>query len=151
MWRFVAFLLLLGVVGCGGSAVPVSGRVTLDGKPIADATVTFQPADSGKPGTGSAGKTDANGQFTLQLVGMNRPGALIGKHRISITALGNTEADDSGKKTRDQVPAWYNTQSTLTFEVPSGGTDKANFELSSKPPAGVRPTKPGKGKSVDDS
>jgi hypothetical protein len=148
MSRFVVFLLCLGAVGCGGGAAPVSGRVTLDGKALADATVSFQPSDAGAAGPGSSGKTDSNGQFTLQVVGKNSNGALVGKHRVTISAKGNTEADDSGKKVSDRAPAWYNTQTTLTFDVPSGGTDKANFELTSRPPAGMK--KPGKGKWDDD-
>jgi hypothetical protein len=50
--------------GCGGSsAIPVQGTVTLDGKPVADAVVTFAPQGEGEP---AAGATNASGKFILQ-------------------------------------------------------------------------------------
>jgi hypothetical protein len=71
--------MLLG--GCGGglALVPVSGVVTLDGKPVADAGVLFAPVAGGPPATGG---TDANGAFELRT--NNRPGAVVGKHRVTV-------------------------------------------------------------------
>jgi hypothetical protein len=58
--------------GCGGSTVaPVSGRVILDGKPLAGIHVSFQPTGGGKeqnPGGGSYAITDDSGGFTLRMV-----------------------------------------------------------------------------------
>jgi hypothetical protein len=136
--RFVAGCLLLGVVGCGGRNIaPVSGKVTLDDKPLANATVIFQPdADVKIPGPGSVGKTDAQGQFSLQLMTGNTVGAVIGKHKVSITAYdGGGDVPSSGSDMMFQkalVPSKYNAESTLTFEVPSSGSTGANFELKSR-------------------
>ena len=126
---------LIGVVGCG-RAVPVSGRVTLDGQPLADATVTFIP-DKETGGPGGEAKTDASGNFTLHELSTNSAGIRAGKYKVSISATSSDVGDSSKPKdVKDRVPAVYTGPgSTLSFDVPSGGTDKANFEL--KPVANV--------------
>src|SRR5688572_29155643 len=52
------------------SVVPVSGRVTLAGEPLAGAVVTFQPApgESAAELSGSVGRTNAEGRYELRLV-----------------------------------------------------------------------------------
>src|SRR5262245_1998728 len=89
--RWAIGLALLATWGCSNepfSVVPVSGRVLLDGKPLADAHLTFQPVGTGslEAGPGSYAKTNERGEFTLELVGKNRSGAVVGKHRVNITA-----------------------------------------------------------------
>jgi hypothetical protein len=125
----------LPLLGCGGNKlVPVSGKVTLNGKPLAGATVTFQPYNKGKreAGPASAGETNAQGEFTLKLSGKNANGAVVGEHKVSISALQGpppSSADDNPKPRVDLVPERYNTQTELKFQVPAGGTDKADFNL----------------------
>lgn len=138
-------VLILGVLllaGCGRSGVvPVSGTVTLDGKPLAHATVVFElQSDDKNPGPGSSGTTDANGRYTLHVMTTNAPGALIGKHKVSITAYegdveGESSAPDATTKVNRAalVPPEYNVQTKLTFDVPSKGSSNANFDLLSTP------------------
>lgn len=129
--------LFLFAIGCGGNIVPVSGRVTLDDKPLANATVIFQPlSDQANPGPGSKGKTDSEGKFSLTLTTGNTSGAVVGKHKVSITAYEGGERQSSGpdmKPAKSLVPAEYNSKSTLTFDVPPGGSPSANFDLKSMP------------------
>ena len=78
----MATLLLLLVLqtGCGGvKPVPVSGGVTLDGKPVADAGVLFCPVATGPSASGA---TDANGKFHLTTT--NTAGVLPGRYGITI-------------------------------------------------------------------
>jgi hypothetical protein len=117
----------LASAGCAQSIVPVSGVVTLDGKPLAGAIVNFQPAPEPavlEPGVASAGTTDASGRFTLTQIYPEATGARIGRHRVSVTTK-----DAEG--TPERVPAPYNDDSktTLFFVVPSGGTSEANIDL----------------------
>lgn len=131
---------VLGAAGCGkGSGrkvVPVSGRVTIDGKPAPNIAVVFQPVAGGKEeaGVGSTGVTDAQGRFTLTLTGTEkRPGAVVGRHRVTFSgaAAPRAETDDSAQASPpDPVPARYR-EKPLEFEVPPGGTDQANFNLES--------------------
>jgi hypothetical protein len=147
-------LLLLGLIilaGCGNNTgyVSVSGQVTLDGQPLANAIVTFQPMANSKgetAGVGSFGKTDAQGKFTLEAMTPSpQSGAAVGRHRVRIGTAGgaplNTESDSAapskskGERPRipsDRIPSRYNTESTLTFDVPAGGTREAYFKLSLK-------------------
>jgi hypothetical protein len=133
----MAVMVLLGM-GCqpGSKLVPVSGVVTLDGKPLANANVSFQP-DSGGSSTsqaaGSSAVTDANGAYRLSSGENDQPGAQVGKHRVEINLV--VASDDRDPKTRPpakELPKKYNRDSELTFEVPAGGTDKADFAISSK-------------------
>jgi hypothetical protein len=58
--------LALGLAGCGAASgrVPVSGTVTLDSQPLADALVAFYPGE-GTAGLGGHGRTGADGKYTL--------------------------------------------------------------------------------------
>src|SRR5262245_61954234 len=115
-------LLLLGLsvltAGCGRQVATVSGKVTLDGKPLANARVNFQPSsgDAVNPGVGSYGQTDANGEYSLNLIDGTGPGAVVGTHRVMIRAVGGGQAaapgKDPEKASPDRVPLRYNLQST---------------------------------------
>jgi hypothetical protein len=113
---------------------PVSGRVTLDGEPAANVRVSFQPlgsADNPNPGPGSVAFTDADGRYHLTVVGSKRSGAVVGRHRVSIQSPHGPGAEfpNAPPKPAKMIPRKYNQESTLQFEVPSGGTTSADFEL----------------------
>ena len=96
-------LLMLLVPGCfGGNGVPlgsVEGRVTKDGSPISDATVTFFP-EEGRP---SVGVTDSDGRYSLQFT-RDLDGAMVGKHRVNITYGGRQAPPDASDPTRRAKP-----------------------------------------------
>ncbi len=141
-----AIALLMTAVGCsGGSYAPVSGVVTINGKPYDKAVVSFQPIgtpSSPNPGRGSSAYTDANGRF--ELICDDRKGAIIGKHLVRIMTRGNEVVGASPEggssdetptnRTVDPIPAEWNATSKVEFEVPAGGTDKANFNIETKRP-----------------
>lgn len=135
----VAFL---GVIGCGSGEnyVPVSGRVTLDGQPYDDAVVVFQPMSNGtniSPGQGSSGYTIRDGKFTLKCIDGIRMGAVVGKHQVRIMTKGNVGGYDPANGSPDgdiKNPARPNSNLVpgdwvKEFDVPPGGTDKANFDI----------------------
>lgn len=134
MCRMLLLALPLALVaGCGGSkTAPVSGRITVNGKALPHASVTFAPI-GGKgniePGPGSAGKTDADGRYTLALVGQSGSGAVIGKHKVQVALLSEANTADDRPDKMKQIPLKYNGQTTLEFDVPPGGTDAADFDL----------------------
>lgn len=148
MWRWSGGLLLLlpAVTGCGGSEfqlAPVSGKVTLDGTPLAGAKVLLLPqADSadGMAGPTSNGLTDENGQYTVKTVSRSPiPGAVVGTHRVAISTL-KTEPDPNDPLGSDivhrpeRIPSPYNNlrHTPLRLEVPPEGTDQANFDLDTR-------------------
>lgn len=157
-------LALSIVVGCSSSdyeLAPVSGIVTLDGNPLSGVEVVFSPMGSredGNPGPWSKGTTDVDGRFTLTTQN-NKKGAVVGKHRVGISAgavdedavivevdravdaangnlspeeVANVEAKAIAKSMDNakRLPSKYDLNSTLEFAVEKGGTDAANFELS---------------------
>lgn len=129
-------LLAIGLCGCGGGSDSpplgtVSGVVTLDDKPLANAEVTFQP----EKGRASVGQTDSDGNYTLAYTG-SANGALIGSHRVVITSAVEAFSDESGegkdREARPEIlPPKYNSQTTLDAEV-KAGANSIDFQLSSK-------------------
>lgn len=129
------------LAGCGGGGpafVAVSGRVTLNDQPVEGCSVDFQPLsqskDAGAPG--STGKTDKNGRFVLHSqLDPSRAGAVVGKHQVRVWAPeGAQDADADNPKAKrkgPKIPGRYHVNSELTFEVPPGGTDRADFALKS--------------------
>ena len=136
--RLVAIgVIALGIAGCQGAAglAPVSGKITLDGKPLADAHVVFQPENNSKaPGIGgSYAFTNEKGEYTLRTFEGDQAGAAVGTHRVQINLKIDTEKDPASRTRPKLLPARYNVQSALTFQVQPGGTKDANFDLTSKP------------------
>jgi hypothetical protein len=138
--RIIAVGLLAVLPGCssGPKFVPVSGTVALDGKPLANAVVQFSPAaPPGKieaAGPGSMAVTNEQGHYALKVIGTDgkTDGAVVGEHRVRISMAGPAAASDSPDvpaPRKERLPAQYNTKSQLTFTVPPGGTDAANFDL----------------------
>jgi hypothetical protein len=131
----VLLVLLPLLAGCGSlgyKTASVSGRVTLNGQPLANAAVVFQPvAAKGNedPGPGSGGKTDADGRYTLTVVGSQSRGAVVGKHKVLITRIPQEDSADDRPKRFKQLPEKYNKNTTLECDVPAGGTSSADFPL----------------------
>lgn len=155
----VAFfgIVILSISGCGDSSVaPVSGKVTVAGKPVAGIRLVFSPklvgAEGSDPGPWSSGLTNTEGEFTLK-TRYKDDGAVIGKHTVAFVYddIGNIdtykelfrearqEGDQEGmaaaKKDIEDFQARQKTRPkssgdyTEDFEVPRGGTDQANFDL----------------------
>jgi hypothetical protein len=144
MLRRLSILAALAVLSAGCSSepykiAPVSGRVTLNGQPVPRAAVMFQPVaveGNFNPGPGSTGVTDADGRYTLTVVGKDTKGAVVGKHKVRITMFEDPgdSADDRPQRPKPkqgiQVPAKYNKQEAiLEFDVTSKGSDAADFSL----------------------
>ncbi len=67
-------------IGCGSPRrVPVTGAITLDGKPVEGASVMFVPIEHGPAATGV---TDAEGRYRLATI--NEEGAAPGEYRVSV-------------------------------------------------------------------
>jgi hypothetical protein len=111
-----AGIVALGLAGCGGPQyVPVSGRLTQNGQPVPKMVVMFQPKqtkENASPGRGSSGITDDDGRFTLK-TDDGYTGAAVGACEVvAMSEKGRTPLGE--------------------FQVPSGGTDQANFDISPK-------------------
>jgi hypothetical protein len=122
-------LLAALLSGCGGSGpevAPVSGRVTLDGAPLAGARIKFQPEASG--GSPSYGAADQEGNYVLGYK-RGQPGALIGWHTVQIER--GAGGDPGNKSKLPPLPARYNSASELREEVKAGEDNVIEFDLTS--------------------
>jgi len=74
------------LVGCGESGpklVPVSGTVTLNGKPLEGASVAFQPDASLQDGLPAGDVTGPDGNYRANTKG--RSGVMPGKYKVVVT------------------------------------------------------------------
>ena len=96
----VGIMAGLLTVGCGDSGppvVPVSGKVTLDGKPLSGASVTFVPAGEAAGTFGGSATTDGEGAYTL-LNTKGAKGVSPGDYRVTVSKaeLKNPALAESG-------------------------------------------------------
>ena len=125
-------VLSLALVGCAQSnTIKVTGTVTLDGKPVDQAEVTFQPAE----GRIATGVTDSQGRFELST---NSPGdgAVPGDHKVTISqyySAGNPPPMMPGSQIPSRFPQKYGdpSQSPFTAKVLRGGKNDFQFDMKS--------------------
>jgi hypothetical protein len=108
--------LLLAFPACGRSrpaVAPVSGRITLDGKPVTTGVVCFHPA-TGRPATG---RIDTDGRYR---VGTFTPtdGALPGSHRVVIES--RTVSTGPPRPARQTAPPPAGTPQDIAQEWEAG-------------------------------
>jgi hypothetical protein len=87
LWATALLLLVGTVTGCGsGGKARVSGKVTVNGKPVTAGLISFTPVASGQkePGKPAAGEVQQDGSFTLGTES-KADGAVPGKHTVRYT------------------------------------------------------------------
>lgn len=128
--RFIGWvcagLLLAGMAGCGGPSdqIAVTGTVTLNGKALPDAIVTFHP-EGATGGLGGSGKTGADGKYTL-VSAQGGKGVLPGGYKVVVNRLLRPDGSPPDPNSppiesdaRETLPATYSNRdsSTLTATV----------------------------------
>jgi len=111
--------------GCGGDRPKlgaVTGKVTLDGRPLKGARILFSPTELDR-GRESVGFTDVEGNYELIYIRDIR-GASIGTHVVRITTANSEEG------TAEKLPARYHSRTTLEAEV-GRGSNEIDFALTS--------------------
>lgn len=147
--RRACFLLVMNCVlsGCGEGvvepnwpdAVPCSGTVTMDGKPLSGVQVLFVP-DVSTNGQGGSGTTDDAGKFTASsrdTKGEITTGIVPGKYRVAFSRMvkadGSVWTPDPTSPTgpatvgaREEIPLKYSdpSRSLMLIEVKAGGPDQ---------------------------
>jgi hypothetical protein len=118
--------------GCGGPAedlVPVTGQVTLDGKPLKVGSVSFRP-DAARGNTSlhhPTSEIDAEGSYTL--VSAGKKGAPPSWYRVLVFADENVQPGTPAHPVAPRwlVPAHYTDEKTtpLSVEVVAGPAEGA--------------------------
>ena len=128
----MAFALL---TGCGSDRIPIGGAVAFDGKPVAEGSISFEPADGQGPSTGGkivAGRYDLTGEAA----------PLPGKKLVRISAARKTGRKVPGRSLTSPgpvmideieryIPDIYNRQTMLTCDVSREGLRQIDFNLKS--------------------
>jgi len=151
-------LLVTGLcLGCGGSdetpefvkdLVPVTGTVTINGEPVAGATIRFIPPtgpDARQGAHEAIGITDAQGKYTLltsapRVTHDQSKGALPGEYKVVITRLlasdgkavpkGTTDADAMAVGAKESLPPRYSDESKSKLKATvTDSTDPIDFKL----------------------
>ncbi len=155
MKRMIGTLLLFGLtagwVGCGSGdeglkddtaqLTPAGGTVTLDGEPLAYASVQFIPQSADQQGA-YYGSTDMAGKFELQNA-RGRLGAEAGQFTVVISKFAQKDGTplppdaDSGDVAAlgmEHLPPNYSdpNKSEIRATIPPGGKSDFEFPLKSK-------------------
>ena len=142
--KWLAVGLVALACGCSKtdpSLVPVTGTVTLNDQPLANATVTFIPKD-GTPGFGGVGKTDAAGKYTQKGSRDDAPGIPPGEYRVVVSKRlmpdgselpANDNTPPMNSPAKESLPDTYSSMaaSTLSATV-QPGVGPLDFALKAK-------------------
>lgn len=149
---------LLVSTGCGGAPQldgleNYSGVITLDGEPLAGASITLVPTTVGPRGAGAM--SDDKGKFVFQTLQAG-DGVAPGEYKVTVTKSHWEDAyteeeqqllnESGGKSHKDlfgnrpeptavsDIPEYYGRADTsgLTLSLPEGGAKDLKIELSSE-------------------
>jgi hypothetical protein len=136
LWR-AGLALLVVCAGCGpGNPLgrkAVSGKVTLDGQPVEQGNITFEPQ---KKGGVSSGGVITGGQYSIP----KEKGLPEGKYLVRIFAASAASKPDPTQPpgpgavlpAKELVPDKYNTKSTTIVTVTADKPAEFSFDLQSK-------------------
>jgi len=138
--RLGAVLILSVLGGCGGGTADgfdrqsVSGEVVFAGKPLPHGYIQFQPTSENGV---AAGGSITDGKFSIP----KPEGPVAGDYKVLISSSEAATGDAGGdlpapgaptKPKPEPIPAKYNSASTLTQKIESGGENKFTFTLDAK-------------------
>jgi hypothetical protein len=125
--------VLAGLTGCGDSSrASVSGRITIDGRPVESGAINFFPTGDTKGP--SAGASIVEGHYSISA----DKGVVVGENLVQIRGVRKTGKMVNSpmghgliEEWADQVPEKYNKRTTLSRAI-EPGANVMDFELSSK-------------------
>ncbi len=138
---YLVALAMLAVLPACSKAIKtegVTGVITYNGEPLANATVKFIPTDA--TGSQSYGKTNEKGEYKLQtLLGAADAGTTPGEYKVTVDCIETVETgnmiEENGEEKEETIaksliPPKYNNAETsgLTATV-APGDNTINFDL----------------------
>jgi hypothetical protein len=131
---FIA-VCLLACASCGGNGPalhPVRGKVLVDGRPAAGATVVFQPVQDSAEALKPSGRVGDDGTFRLDSYPHGQ-GAPAGEYIVLVTWFAADPRDPDNLK--NKLPARYGERDKTPLPrttVKNGSNDLNPFNLSAK-------------------
>jgi hypothetical protein len=118
------------LVGCGGPRpVPVGGKVTLDGQPLAEATVILVANEGPLDERTFTGETDSEGHYSIKQAVSGASGVPPGVYTVKITSVKvPPDADELTPLPKERVPKEF-LDGSQTLEVPAEGLTNQDFAL----------------------
>lgn len=140
-WAVTTFSVLTAMTfaGCGGAStggrIPISGEVQLDGQPLDQGAIHFEPSVEEKVKV-DTGAVITNGKYQLTA----EHGLVPGKYIVSITSSTKDtrtadqimQAGPATEPPKERIAAKFNAQTTLNVDV-KPGTNKFDFKVESAP------------------
>ncbi|MBC8871426.1 MAG: hypothetical protein H8E44_18540 [Planctomycetes bacterium] len=138
-----AALTAAAIAGCGSSGpktIPVSGKVTIGGKPAKGCRIDFHPID--KSNQVASGQVGNDGSYKLYTGITGTPGAMAGKYKVVLVpdTGGDISYMESGSDAdpelpiakSDVIPKQYTDASTTPKEVEvTSGTKNIDIDIPS--------------------
>jgi len=120
----VALLALLAGCNWWLRITEVSGTVRVDGRPASGVVVVFEPLATNRPR--ALAQTNADGIYRLARQGPgDKSGAASGKYRVRLTS-------DTEREGAVMIPAEYNRDSKLEFDVVPGKANVFDIDVTTK-------------------
>ena len=119
----IVFAAILSFVGCnrGPEIVPVAGKITIDGQPLATGIITLYQSGF-RPATA---KIESDGSFVFKTL-KDRDGCLLGEHPITVSS----NEVISGTTTKFFIPDHYANVNVSDMKIKiDGATDKLEIKL----------------------
>jgi hypothetical protein len=132
IWCAAALLgLVLAGCGAGDRKLPVSGQVTWQGKPLETGMIRFLPQGA-DPKTES-GAVITQGRYTIP----RESGLEPGTYKVTVsspdpksgTIPDAPPGERGGYPATERIPAEYNVNTKLTFEVKAGATNQFDIPI----------------------
>lgn len=114
--RLALIVSLMTISGCGSSGqvketlVPVTGSVTLDGKPTEGIRLSFVPMSGTKAVGGCWATTDDQGQFTVQHIS-KKEGIPVGQYHVLLSRRVKADGSVLGP---DESPTMVQSQESIS-------------------------------------
>lgn len=137
---FVVFALI-ACHGCGNGLADVSGKVTMDGRPLCKSedvrvTVTFQPASGG--GRVATGLVDESGEYRLS--SGSQVGVVPGEYLVTCSATQLVRGQDGGVTGGRSLtdPKYANSKTSGFKYTVTPGSNQFDLAVNSRPSGTAR-------------
>jgi hypothetical protein len=120
----LGLLSLVLLAGCGAGHAKVSGKVTYNGQPLKQGSITFLPAGGGRPANGKI----KDGEIVELTTETLNDGVQTGSYKVTIRSISNP--DNMYASQKSLIPDRYGdpAKSGLTADI-KRGTNELKFEL----------------------